>query len=284
VVERTALHAVLSGPVEDLIRCDCPLEAVDGGRVRLADGSSEDGFDVVVAADGLGSTVRAGWPEDPGVRFAGYHAWRGATSAPVRVDGLGELWGRGRRFGIAPLRDGRIYWFATTNGARDAVPPADLDAVRSAFAGWHEDVGRILDAADPDETQCLPIDDLRPGLTTFVRGGTVLLGDAAHAMTPNLGQGANQALEDAAQLTHELAPLVVRDGGVAVGEVERALHKYDRQRRPRAQRVAARARRLGHLGQLDGAFTTTMRNVGLRLVPDRLTDAGARSLQRWDVR
>jgi FAD binding domain len=106
--------------------------------------------------------------------------------------------------------------------------------VRRLFGGWHDPVPALLAATPPDALSRLDIDDLGGPLPTFRRGRCVLLGDAAHAMAPDLGQGANQALDDAATL--------VRLTGTT--DLDRALDEYDRLRRPRTQRIARRARAL----------------------------------------
>lgn len=272
---RRALHEVLTAPVADVVRYDSRVTSATRGTVHLV-GGDLDGFDVVVAADGVRSAVRSAWPDDPGVTFSGYHAWRGLTSGPVATTGVGEVWGRGRRFGIAPLSDGRIYWFATINAPRDASPAPTAEAVRAAFAGWPADVRAVLAAAE--DVSCLPIDELVPGAPTFARDGVALLGDAAHAMTPNLGQGANQALEDAAHLTRLLAPLA--RAHPEPRDVDTALDAYDRIRRPRALRIAAQSRRVGRAGQLENRLAVRARDTLMRAVPDRLTGAAPLHLQR----
>lgn len=282
VVERAALHRLLVEPVRDVIRCASEVVSVADGLVRLGDGREDGGHDVVVAADGLRSRTRRAWPGDPGVRFVGYHAWRGLTADPVAVAGVGELWGSGRRFGLAPLADGRLYWFATANGRAGTPPAATPGAVRDAFADFHDDVRTVLDHTDPATVSALPIEELAGDLPGFVKGSAALLGDAAHAMTPNLGQGANQALEDAAELVHLLMPLA-RDDRPAPDEVEAALRRYDRRRRPRSQRIARQARSLGRAGQVGNRAVLRLRDVTMRVAPDRLVDASTLQVQRWRV-
>jgi len=93
-----------------------------------------------------------------------------------------------------------------------------------------------------------------PPLATYVRGNVVLAGDAAHAMTPNLGQGACQALEDAVVLGTVMAS-------------QAGLSAYDRQRRPRTQMITRRSRRIGAAAQWASPAAVTVRNIALRLLP-----------------
>ena len=279
LVRRDALHERLCSPIADAIRCGVEVTNVDGDHLGFADGAGEGPFDVIVGADGLHSRVRGGFSADPGTRFSGYHAWRGITDRAAALEGLGELWGHGRRFGVTRLSDGCSYWFATIDGSEESTPPARLDAVREAFHGWHSDVESVLAATPSTSVSALQIRDLARPLPSFIEGRAVLLGDAAHAMTPNLGQGANQALEDAAQLSALLAP-IAEFADPAPRAVTAALARYDRLRRPRTQAIAARSWHMGRVGQL-GGVAAHLRDLGLRCVPNRVLDHGARSALDW---
>lgn len=283
VVERHRLHEVLARTCGDRIRFSVAVDTVTDDAVEFADGTRESGFDLVIGADGIRSTVRRGWPGNTAAHFAGYHAWRGMTWRPVELDGIGEIWGPGRRFGIAPLPDGRVYWFATANGNAADPPAGTPETVRAAFAGWHRDITRVLDSATAEETHSLPIEELRPDLKAFVHGRRVLIGDAAHAMTPNLGQGANQALEDAAQLIRCLT-LVADQPRISASAFDSVLGRYDRSRRRRAQRIAYRSRALGRIGQWTDPAAVGARSLAFRLTPPHLARATAMRMLRWDVR
>ena len=208
--------------------------------------------DLVVGADGVRSvTRRSVWPDAPAPRYAGYTSWRVVTP-PVPVTEAAESWGRGERFGYAPLADGRIYCYATAN-APVGAPGGGLAGLRRRFGGWHHPIPALLDAADPGAVLHHDLYELPP-LTACTCGAVVLAGDAAHAMTPNLGQGACQALEDAVVLATVMAS---GDG----------LCAYDRQRRPRTQMITRRSRRIGATGQWASPVATSLSNRTLRLLP-----------------
>jgi 2-polyprenyl-6-methoxyphenol hydroxylase-like FAD-dependent oxidoreductase len=239
-----------------------------------------DGYDVVVAADGIRSRTRASWPGDPGVRYSGYSTWRGVTAHPADLGGAaGETLGAGLRFGMAPLPDGRVYWFAVATMPADTALPDEFGEVRRRFGGWHDPIPAVIGATPPEMVFRLDIFDLAGPVPTFRRGRTVLLGDAAHAMTPDLGQGAGQAMEDAATLTRLLTPFATaeRRERLDVAGLAAALDTYDRQRRARTQPIARRARRLGALMQNGGWLRDTL----LRLTPSSVLARQLGAVQSW---
>ncbi|MGA9748384.1 MAG: FAD-dependent monooxygenase [Nocardioides sp.] len=280
VVDRTALHGVLLGALgPGSVQHGSSVRSVHEDEVRLTDGRRVSGADVVVGADGIRSTVRAGWPHSPPIRYSGYVAWRAITRRPFHLDVVGETWGRGRRFGFAPLPDGRVYWFATANRAPDAPATDGMGALTDLFGTWHHPIPDLLDATDSSSVQQLPIEELAHAPATFVRGRTALLGDAAHAMTPNLGQGANQALEDAATLSALLGR--VAGATTPADAVAAALQRYDIVRTGRTAGIALQARRIGAVGQWSNPAATAIRDRAVRLTPDRRINALATEIQNW---
>ncbi|MCK1802272.1 FAD-dependent monooxygenase [Brevibacterium sp. R8603A2] len=305
VIDRAVLHDLLldhlaPGTVRSgyrIVRADPDGSVVvDPGREPEADGApapgqdaeagpsgtSDESFDLVVAADGLRSTVRRSWPGDPGIRYAGYSAWRGITDRPVDLYGeAGETWGIRQRFGLAPLSDGRVYWFAVATMAQDVRIEDEMAAVRATFGHWHAPIPALLEATPADRVHRLPINELAGPLPSYVRGRTVLLGDAAHAMTPNLGQGGGQAMEDAAVLTVALGGLA-RDDAPDPVQVGSALARYDALRRPRSQRIARMSRLVGQMGHVRGAAVSRVRDQVLRLTPERALVRQIRQVQGWE--
>ncbi|MER7172450.1 FAD-dependent monooxygenase [Streptomyces mesophilus] len=220
--------------------------------------------DLVVGADGLRSAVRGAlWPDAAGPRYAGYTAWRMVTDPLTQPPAQGAAtWGRGARFGYTALPDGRMYCFATASlpagAASDASEYAEL---LRRFGSWPDPIPALLAAVPGDAVLRHDLYDLPP-LASFVRGRVALLGDAAHAMTPNLGQGACQALEDAVTLAHCLDTT----SGVAD-----ALCSYDRLRRRRTRAITRRSARLGAVGQLSWPPAVLLRDTAARLMPMRAT-------------
>ncbi|HSK61341.1 MAG TPA: FAD-dependent monooxygenase, partial [Actinomycetospora sp.] len=214
---RAAAPAVTTGArVVRVEHGDATTPAVvhdDAGRAHEAE--------LVVAADGLRSAVRSAFWPSVTPRATGTTAFR-LTAVHDLAEG-GESWGRGDLVGLAPLPGGRTYLWAVVPTAE--VPADDtLGWLGRRFAGWHAPIPAVLRAVE-GPVLAHPLEELRPP-RTWHRGRIALLGDAAHAMTPNLGQGAAQALLDAVALAEEAT------------DDPSSLAAYEARRRPVAEAVA----------------------------------------------
>ncbi|WP_217140047.1 FAD-dependent monooxygenase [Streptomyces sp. AC627_RSS907] len=268
-IPRAELHRLLRSALPSAcLVVGAEVRSVDrtgAGRVRVPVGDEVLETDLVVAADGVRSGLRAQlFPDHPGPAYSGSTVLRAITEHPVALDTDFELtWGRGAEFGHIAFTDGRAEWHAVLNSPPGLRYPDALAAMRRRFGGWHDPIPALLDATRPDAVLHHDIHELVTALPSFTAGRVVLLGDAAHAMTPNLGQGACQALEDAATLA---AALATEPG------VDSALTRYDAERRPRSQSVARAARQAGRMGQqLSSPPAVALRNTALRLAPSRAT-------------
>ncbi|MFF8394893.1 FAD-dependent monooxygenase [Streptomyces sp. NPDC016172] len=268
-IPRATLHGLLrdSLPAEALLigsEADS-VEQPGPGTVRVRCGDTVLDADLMVAADGIGSKMRSHlFPDHPGPVYSGSTVLRAITERAVDLRTDFELtWGQGAEFGHIAFRDGRAEWHAVLSlpaGTRFADP---LDELRRRFRTWHGPIPALLDATRPDAVLHHDVNELRSPLPSYTVGRTTLLGDAAHAMTPNLGQGACQALEDAVTLAAVLA---------TESTVEAALARYDAERRPRTQAVARAARQTGRMGQqLSHPLAVALRNTAMRLTPSRAT-------------
>jgi 2-polyprenyl-6-methoxyphenol hydroxylase-like FAD-dependent oxidoreductase len=270
-VERPALQAVLADGV--MVRHGVAVSEVDDGGVTLADGRRVHG-DAVIGADGIGSVVRQHVCPDARPLDTGYTVVRGIADHDIGPGEAFETWGRGELAGGAALPDGRSYWFYEAPSTMvDGREP--LAAVRAGR--WPAPTPAQVAATEPDSVlvnRILRLD----ALPRWTQGTVTLLGDAAHAMEPNLGQGAAQAIEDAEAL------LVALDGG---GKLAGALAAYEAARRRRArmfQRESSRFARLAlstHAGPRDlmmrlspeAVRRRTMERLLRRHVPRRPTPA-----------
>ncbi len=259
-VQTVLLHAL--GPERVHLGASCTGFRQDGGGVtaRFADGR-EVQADLLIGADGLHSVVRAQLFGDQPPRYAGYTAWRGiASGAGLGDPGTGfETWGCGARFGLAHVDRTRVYWYGTINapeGGTDA-PRGRKQEVLSHFHDWHTPIPAVI-AATP-EAAILRNDIYdRPPLRTWSRGRVTLLGDAAHPTTPNLAQGACQALEDSVVLAQALR--VSPDVGAA-------LRRYEARRVKRANGITLASRRIGEVGQWANPVACRVRDAVMKRLP-----------------
>jgi 2-polyprenyl-6-methoxyphenol hydroxylase-like FAD-dependent oxidoreductase len=275
-LHRADLQTELAAAVGE-VRLGVEVTAVeqgdDGVLATGADGREERG-DLLIGADGLSSVVRHAIA-DVEPRYAGYTAWRGVSPVPVEPGRLTESWGVGERFGLVDIGRGRTYWFATKNapeGESDEPQGRKAEIVRR-FSAWHEPIAAIVEAAD--ETAILRNDvfDLEP-LPRWSNGRVVLVGDAAHATTPGVGQGAAQAIEDAVVLADRLARR---------GELGAALAEYEAIRRPRAEAVLKLSRRVDMAAQLASPLGWRLRNALVRRMPERAQRGQLEPLVRYEL-
>ncbi|WP_371583828.1 FAD-dependent monooxygenase [Streptomyces sp. NBC_01314] len=279
VLHRADLLRVLTEALPaDSLRSGSEVSVVRDGAQGpvVAHRGGESRPDLVIGADGLRSVVRRTlWPDAADPRYAGYTAWRTVTEPLAEPPSEGAaIWGRGARFGYTALPGGRMYCFATASlPAGAASGSSEYAELLRRFESWPDPVPALLTAVPADTVLRHDLYDLPP-LPSFVSGRVALLGDAAHAMTPNLGQGACQALEDAVTLAHCL------DG---TPDVAAALRSYDLQRRPRTQAITRRSARLGAIGQLSWPPAVVLRDTAARLAPTRATLRSMTPVLGWTV-
>jgi len=261
-VHRSDLQAALLEAAGE-VRLGVEIAAVDqtGDEVvaRAADGS-EERCQLLIGADGLRSLVRNSVaPSAP--RYGNYTAWRGVSPVLVEPGHLTESWGVGERFGLVDIGSG-TYWFATANAPEGELEDPDerkTQLVRR-FTRWHAPIQAVLEATPNNAILRNDVYFLDP-LPRWSNGRIVLLGDAAHATTPGVGQGAAQALEDAVVLAREIAD---------ADELETALERYESTRRPGAAVALKRSRQADRAAQIANPPACRLRNWLVAHAPEHI--------------
>jgi 2-polyprenyl-6-methoxyphenol hydroxylase-like FAD-dependent oxidoreductase len=233
-------------------------------KVALNDGTVAGG-DLLVGADGLRSPVRRQLLGDGDPTYLGSTIWRGlvASEGIAVPPGSGtNWWGRGSEFLAFHLADSKIYWAGVTKEPKGEKPGpgGHKHDLRERFGDWAEPVPSLIAATTDAAILRNDMYD-RPPASHWSRGRVTLVGDAAHPMSPNQGQGACQALED----------------GVALGEsvqrtssVAEAFQQYERQRLRRANREVAMSRQATRGVQIDNALLCILRDGLMSLMPRQL--------------
>jgi 2-polyprenyl-6-methoxyphenol hydroxylase-like FAD-dependent oxidoreductase len=209
--------------------------------------------DLLVGADGIHSTVRRQLLGSEPPRHSGYFAWRGITSGPppgLEPNMVVLVLAGGSHFGWLPVGEGRTYWFGVGRTGEDPDPLRH-------FGLWAAPVPELIQGTPPGSVL---VDDLvdRPPVRSWGRGRVTLLGDAAHAMLPGLGQGACSALEDAVVLGEKMATIADPVG---------ALRAYERDRQRRARRLQSASRMGFEFMQWRNPLARTLRAVLFKLPP-----------------
>jgi 2-polyprenyl-6-methoxyphenol hydroxylase-like FAD-dependent oxidoreductase len=263
-VRRPELHRVLLDAVPDgVVRfgetCVGFEQDGEGVKVRLASGGEERG-DVLIGADGLRSALRAELPGATEPRYAGYVSWQAIARVGTDVVPVGRfrvMWGRGARFLFYRIGPEEVYWegtFAAPAGGGEPVEQRQ-EAVLQRFEDWASPVETIVSAT---ETAAITRADMydRPVSKQWGTGRVTLIGDAAHAMTNALGQGANQAIEDAVVLARCLAE---------AADPLTGLRAYEAERIPRTSKFASMSWSLARASLLRNPLACAARNGGLRI-------------------
>jgi 2-polyprenyl-6-methoxyphenol hydroxylase-like FAD-dependent oxidoreductase len=230
-------------------------------RVQFGDGREAHG-DLLIGADGLQSAVRAQLHGAAKPRFGGFFCWLATVpfEHPRMTKGFsGQYWGRGRRFGLNDIGQGRAYWWGTKTMPEGAAlgKKASKAELSEVFEGWAAETQAVMQATPEETIVCVPAQD-RPFLHRWGAGPVTLLGDAAHPMLTAYSQGGSSAIEDAVVLAMALR---------SAPDVVNGLRSYEDLRQERTRWLVESSYKLGRLEQIDNPALVGLRNLLLRLTP-----------------
>ncbi len=218
--------------------------------------------DYLVGADGIHSQVKQSLFPESKIRYSGQTCWRGlsGTSDTRHSNRAVEHWSTGTRFGCVPIGSGQTYWYATAvrlANQIDESPQATKAALSTLYTTYPKQVVDLLESTPANLIMRHDLYDLE-SLKTWHIQNTILIGDAAHAMTPNLGQGAAQGIEDAWVLSHYL---------LNSATIKDAFESFQTLRIAKAQEVSKLSWQIGQLANLQNPLLCYLRNEMFKYTP-----------------
>ncbi|RNI27928.1 monooxygenase [Rufibacter immobilis] len=269
VIHRADLHKVLLRqlPAHSLHpnkRAVGTKPAAKGITVQFQDGE-EQTFDHLLVSDGIHSAIRQQLLPQSTPRYAGYTCWRAIIDNPgLQSEYASETWGKAGRVGWSPIKGNKIYWFTCINAPQNSpqMKAMRVEDLERHFQLYHSPIPELFRHTKPEQLLWHDLYDLAP-LSRFAFPNLLLLGDAGHATTPNMGQGACQAVEDAVVFMDELR----KDF-----DFNRAAQRFEKRRMPRTHWITRQSRLLGNVAQSENNLYIQLRNFALRRLPTWVND------------
>ncbi len=264
-IHRADLHRVLLNHTSAKLFENHGLKSIaetHDHKLRLVfENGKSDLFDAVIGADGIHSEVRKYVINDGLPFFRGYNIWRGVVKTNFDIGHGSETLGKGQRVGIVPIKEGVYGWWATCNEEfmQDDEPEGTRVKLKRLFGDWHHPIPSLI-----EETEVILKNSLSDRIPTkgWSKNNVVLIGDAAHPTTPNLGQGGCTAIEGAYLLSKCIDKY---------GLTEKAYNRYEELHFDRAKQINLESLRLGKIGQLSNPLAIFLRNLLFYITPSRIS-------------
>jgi len=259
-IHRGALQKILANEIGydniNLSKRLSKIEKADLFKLTFEDNTTIESK-LVIGADGIKSAVRNQLFGEGILRNANQKCWRGICEIDLPqkyLNELNEAWGKGKRFGFVNIGDKKVYWYALTNSKNVKTEQVNLTEM---FKEFHNDILNIISATKKEQIIVSDIIDLKP-IDKWQNENVCLIGDAAHATTPNLGQGACQAIEDA----YVLGKLL--DSGITI---ENTFKEYENARRKKAHMIVNTSWTVGKMAHIENRFGIWLRNFIMKNLP-----------------
>jgi 2-polyprenyl-6-methoxyphenol hydroxylase-like FAD-dependent oxidoreductase len=264
-IHRATLQKILNEALpKDTVKLGYEFNSLDysDNHVKISVGDKEIATDLLIGADGINSKVRDNIFFNTSKRFSGQTCWRGISNIglPKEFQNSGiESWGKKIRFGFSQISENQVYWFAVVNAKENGTDKTATikSELQQIYKGFHPLVLKIIDQTKAEKIIRSDISDLKR-LDKWYKDKVVLVGDAAHATTPNMGQGAGQGIEDAYYLANFLAKHT---------QIEQALQLFESTRREKVDYVVNNSWRFGQMAH--SSFGQLVMKAIMKLTPDK---------------
>jgi len=263
-IHRAVLHSILLENIDAKLYQNYTLKDLshlENGKINLTFSTGETQvFDAVIGADGVHSVVRKYIINDGDPIFRGYNIWRGVVKTNFEIGYASETFGKGQRVGIVPIKDGVYGWWATCNEAymQDDKPETTKEKLNRLFGNWHYPIPDFINNTEHILKNSLIDRKPKKGWT---KGNVILIGDAAHPTTPNLGQGGCMAIEGAYILAKSIKKY---------GLTQKAYDRYEELQYTRSENIVNESLKLGKMGQLENPILIFLRNTAFKLMPSNV--------------
>ncbi|SDI93568.1 FAD-dependent monooxygenase [Chryseobacterium jejuense] len=220
---------------------------------------------IVFGADGIKSPIRNQILKTGSIRSSGQKCWRGLVDFELPEQHhheAFEMWGKGKRFGFVKISEKKVYWYACINEKSFSryIQIADI------FKDFDSLVLNLIEATSKENIICNEITDLTP-IPHWYAENLCLIGDAAHATTPNMGQGACQAIEDA----YVIGKLLEKSS-----DFNAAFEEFQKIRRKKVDYIVNTSRTIGKISQWEHG--NSLRNFMMSLIPERINQKMAKKI------
>lgn len=280
-IHRATLHQILLDQLADVpIHLNKKVKALrqleNGIELDFDDGTSHKAT-VLIGSDGIHSVIRKSIFDNTRIRKAKQICWRGITKIdlPEKYQReLNEPWGKGKRFGFVAIAENEYYWYALANYKENYLEEFQHIDLVDFYSDFHPIVSKIISSTPKENILTNEMLDLKP-ISTWHKNNICLLGDSAHATTPNLGQGACQAIESA---------LVLANCIVKHTSTEKAFKEFQNIRIPKATEVINTSWQVGKIAHLENWLLIKLRNFVLSKTPTMIANKQSERMFKIDNR
>jgi len=216
---------------------------------------------IIIAADGINSIIRQQVFSNTFIRSAKQICWRGVVNYNLpkkHQHELNEAWGKDERFGFVQIAKNKVYWFALKSFENNKKEYT-INNLDNYFTKHNPLIKSIISSTNKEQIHTSTIIDLKP-INKWFKKNICLIGDAAHAMTPNMGQGACQAIEDAYILSECLHKY----------ETEKAFTTFQKLRIAKVHQIVESSWKIGKIAHLSNPFLIGVRNQMIKIIPSSI--------------